>query len=117
VKRNAALWIVQGLLALLFIFAGGAKLVIPVEQMQQGGVALPGWFLHFIAVCEILGALGLVLPGIFKIKVGLTPVAAALLEVIMAGAFAITWYGQGFLPALVPLVTGIALAFVFFGRR
>src|SRR2546425_6216338 len=44
---NAALWIVQGLLAALFLFAGGAKLVLPLDQMT-GPVALPGWFLRVI---------------------------------------------------------------------
>src|SRR5437879_11590246 len=59
---NVALWIVQGLLAALFLFAGGAKLVLPLDQMA-GPVALPGWFLRFLGVAEVLGALGLVLPG------------------------------------------------------
>src|SRR6267143_2641826 len=42
---NVALWIVQGLLAALFLFAGGAKLVLPLDQMA-GPVALPGWVLE-----------------------------------------------------------------------
>jgi hypothetical protein len=44
---NVALWIVQGLLAALFLFAGGAKLVLPLDQMAAS-VALPGWFLRFL---------------------------------------------------------------------
>jgi hypothetical protein len=44
---SVALWIVQGLLAALFLFAGGAKLVMPLDQMA-GPVALPGWFLRFL---------------------------------------------------------------------
>src|SRR5213080_3226681 len=58
---NIALWIVQGLLAALFLFAGGAKLVLPLDQLA-GPVALPGWFLRSIGAAEVLGALGLVLP-------------------------------------------------------
>ena len=57
------LWVVQGLLAALFLFAGGVKLVATAEQMQ-GPPDLPLWFLRFIGVCEVSGALGLVLPGI-----------------------------------------------------
>jgi len=54
-----ALWIVQGLLALLFLFAGGMKLVLPLEAMtQQMPLPLPGWFLRFIGVAEVLGAMG-----------------------------------------------------------
>ena len=56
---NVALWIVQGLLAPLFLFASGVKLVQSPEEMQMP-VALPGLFLRFIGVCEVLGGLGLV---------------------------------------------------------
>ena len=55
---NIALWIVQGLLALLFLFAGGMKLVMPIEEMTKE-VAMPGLFLRFIGVCELLGGIGL----------------------------------------------------------
>jgi hypothetical protein len=33
-KIGAALWTVQGLLALVFLFAGGMKLVVPAEMLQ-----------------------------------------------------------------------------------
>src|SRR5258706_15384255 len=82
---NVALWIVQGLLAALFLFAGGAKLVLPLDQMT-GPVALPGWFLRFIGVAEVLGAFGLVLPGLLRIRPGLTPLAAAGVWIIFVGA-------------------------------
>src|SRR3989442_15626355 len=82
---NVALWIVQGLLAALFLFAGGAKLVLPLDQMA-GPVALPGWFLRFLGVAEGLGALGLILPGLLRIRPGLTPLAAAGLVIVMIGA-------------------------------
>src|SRR2546429_7669316 len=87
---NVALWIVQGLLATLFLFAGGAKLVLPLDQMA-GPVALPGWFLRFIGVAEGLGALGLVLPGLLRIRPGLTPPAATGLVIIMIGATIVMW--------------------------
>src|SRR2546425_7867969 len=64
---NVALWIIQGLLAALFLFAGGAKLVMSADQMA-GPVALPVWFLRFIGVAEVLGALGLVLPGLQRVR-------------------------------------------------
>src|SRR5881392_3770601 len=89
---NVALWIVQGLLAALFLVAGGAKLVLPLDQMT-GPVALPGWLLRFVGVAEVLGALGLVLPGLLRIKPGLTPLAAAGLVIIMVGATVVMWAG------------------------
>src|SRR5205809_2082144 len=82
---TAALWIVQSLLALLFFFAGGMKLVLPLEQLT-GPITLPGPFLRFIGVAEVLGALGLILPALLRIRPGLTPLAAVGLVVIMVGA-------------------------------
>jgi uncharacterized membrane protein YphA (DoxX/SURF4 family) len=84
-----ALWIIQGLLALLFLFAGGMKLVLPIEEMTKQ-MPMPGPFLRFIGVAEILGALGLILPGLLRIRPGLTPLAAAGLVIIMIGATALT---------------------------
>jgi hypothetical protein len=54
------LWFVQGLLTLLFLFTGGMKLVLPVELMTEQ-MPMPGWFLRFIGVAEVLGAIGLIL--------------------------------------------------------
>ena len=110
-----ALWIVQGLLAALFLFAGGAKLVLPLDQMT-GPVALPGWFLRFLGVAEVLGALGLILPGLLRIRPGLTPLAAAGLVIIMIGATVITLVGGMVAVALMNLVVALLAAFVAYGR-
>ena len=32
---NIALWIIQGLLAALFLFTGGMKLITPIEEMTK----------------------------------------------------------------------------------
>src|SRR3989441_5716373 len=90
---NGALWIVQGLLAALFLFAGGAKLVLSLDQMA-GPVALPGWFLRFLGVAEVLGALGPVLPGLLRIRAGLPSLAAAGGGGIMIGGAGGMW-GRG----------------------
>jgi hypothetical protein len=58
-------------------FAAGIKLVLPLEAMtQQMSVPLPGWFLQFIGVAEVLGAIGLIVPGLLGVRPGLTPLAA-----------------------------------------
>jgi len=112
---NIALWIVQGLLAALFLWAGGFKLVAPVEEMTKQ-MPLPGLFLRFIALCEVLGALGLILPGLLRIRPGLTPLAAAGLAIIMIGATVVTLMTGDIAMALIPLVVGILAAFVAYGR-
>ena len=112
-----ALWIVQVLLALLFLWAGGIKLVLPVEEMtKQMPVPLPGLFLRFIAVCEVFGAIGLILPGLLRVRPGLTPLAAAGLVIIMIGATVLTLAGGDVALALIPLVVGLLSAFVAYGR-
>ncbi len=114
--KARVLWIVQGLLALLFLFAGGAKLVLPVEAMTKQTPMLSGAFLRFVGVCEVLGAIGLILPGLMRIRPGLTPLAAAGLIVIMIGATAVTLMTDGGATALFPFATGLLLAFVVYGR-
>jgi hypothetical protein len=117
---NIVLWIIQILLALLFLFSGGIKLVIPIEQLMAMGspnqVVLPGLFIQFIGVCEVLGGLGLILPGLLRIRPGLTPLAAALLVILMIGATSVTIAGDGVAAAVVPFVVGLLLVFVAYGR-
>ena len=114
-----ALWIVQGLLALLFLFTGGMKLVLPIEVLTQGS-PLPGLFVRFLGAAEVLGAIGLVLPGLLGIRPGLTPLAAVGLVIIMIGAtvFALAGVvpGGGVAPVLIPLVVGLLSAFVTYSR-
>lgn len=114
-KANASLWTIQVLLALLFLFAGGMKLVVPIE-MLKGPVALPGALLRFIGVCETLGALGLILPGVFRIRTGLTPLAASGLVIIMIGATTVTLIGGLIAPAAIPAVVGTLAVVVAYGR-
>lgn len=115
-RTNTVLWIIQGLLAALFLFAGGAKLVMPLEAMQQGPVALPGPFLRFLGVAEVCGAVGLILPWALRIRPVLTPLAASCLVIIMAGATAITALGGQIAPALFPMTVGVLLTVVAFQR-
>lgn len=114
--RNVLLWTVQVLLALLFLFAGGMKLVMPISAMQ-GPIVLPGAFLRFIGVVEVLGALGLILPGLFHIHKYLTPLAALGLVIVMTGATILSVIGMGVLAALFPFVVGLLALTVAHGRK
>jgi uncharacterized membrane protein YphA (DoxX/SURF4 family) len=117
---NIALWIIQVLLALLFLFAGGTKLVLPIDVLTSMGspnqVHLPALLIRFIGVCEVLGALGLLLPGLFRKRTDLTPLAAAGLVIIMIGATVLTIIGDGIALAMPPLIVGLLCAFVAYGR-
>ena len=114
---NAILWILQVLLGLLFIFSGVMKFVMSVDEMnQQAPVVLPGLFLHFIGVCEILGGLGLVLPSLLRIQPRLTPLAAVGLAIITAGATVITLTGPMQAFAAFPFVVCLLCIFVAYGR-
>ena len=118
---NIVLWIIQILLALLFLFAGGTKLVLSAEQMQSmaspNQVNLPILFIRFIGVVEVLGALGLVLPGLLRIKKGLTPLAAIGLTIVMIGAVIITIAGDGIVMSITPIIVLVLCALVVYGRR
>jgi len=102
-------------LALLFLLAGGMKLVLPIDVLTSMGppnqVQFPGLFLRFIGTCEVLGALGLILPGLFRVKTWLTPLAAAGLVIIMIGAVVVS-LKLGIGAALFPFVVGLLLALV-----
>ena len=111
-----ALWILQILLGLLFLFSGSMKFVMSVAEMTKDMPWMPGWFLHFIGVMEILGGFGLVLPSLLRIRPGLTPLAAACLVIIMIGATVITLSATGIGPAMIPLIVGILCVFVAYGR-
>ncbi len=114
-KTTVLLWVVQGLLAALFLFAGVMKLILPIEAMTKQ-TPLPGPFLRFIGVAEVLGALGLVLPGLLRIWQVLTPIAAAGLLIIMIGATWLTISGGSVVAALFPFTVGVLAASVAYGR-
>jgi uncharacterized membrane protein YphA (DoxX/SURF4 family) len=88
-KMNEILWILQGLLALVFLINGAMKIIRPKEQLA----AQMGWVndvsqpvIRLIRFVEILGAVGLILPSVTGILPWLTPLAAAGLALTMVGA-------------------------------
>ena len=115
-RLTVRLWVVQGLLAALFLFAGSMKLVMPVEMLTGGPVPLPGLFLRFIGVCEVLGAIGLILPVLLGIRPRLTALAGAGLAIIMVGATVVSAIGGPVATAIVPFVVGLLATFVTWGR-
>lgn len=114
---SMTLWTLQGALALLFLFAGGSKLLLPNVLLAQMALPLPIWFLRVIGVVEVAGALGLILPQLTHIKPVLTPLAACGLALEMVGATIVTVIAMGVAPALMPLIVGFLSVIVAYGRR
>jgi hypothetical protein len=118
---NLAVWIIAGLLAAVFLFAGDTKVLVPRAQLAEapGG----GWvndfspaFVKALGAVEILGAIGLILPAALDIAPVLVPLAAVGLGSIMIGAAIVTFRRQEAGHALLNL-TYLALAvFVAWGR-
>ena len=109
-----ALWFVQVVLAIVFLSAGGVKLVLPIDMLGLS-FPLPAVFVRFIGLCEVLGALGLILPGVLRVRTDLTPRAALGLTAIMVGATMFTPPEQ--IPfAIVPIGVGLLAACVAYAR-
>ncbi|HEY4018626.1 MAG TPA: DoxX family protein [Pseudonocardiaceae bacterium] len=89
---NVALWIAQGLLAAIFLASGSLKISMSKEKLiasgQTGVAPFPPLVIRLTAACELLAALGLVLPLLTGIAPILTPIAALGLVIVMIGATA-----------------------------
>jgi uncharacterized membrane protein YfcA len=64
----------------------------------------------------VLGAVGLVLPRLLRIRPGLTPLAAIGLIGIMIGATVLTAATNSVAAAIFPAVVGLLLVYVAYGR-
>ena len=113
------LWVLQVLLGLAFLAAGGMKLILPYAELAQqlawaGDV--PEVLVRFIGVAEVLGGLGLILPAATRILPWLTPVAAAGLALdMLLATFVHLVRGEVGLFGF-PLLLGFLAALVAYGR-
>ena len=112
---NRKLWGVQTVLAIAFLSHGGSNSAMPADELATE-FPLPVVFMQLVGAAEVLGALGLVLPGLLRSRPGLTPLAAAGLTIIMVGAVTITVAGGAVVAALFPLAVGLLTALVAYGR-
>ena len=119
---NTALWIVTGLLAVVYLASGAGKLIIPKEKLASW-TSSAEWLDDFsagsvkaIGALEVLAAVGLILPAVVDIAPVLVPLAALGLVLLMAGA-AITRIRRHETKLMVADLTYLALAgFVAWGR-
>ena len=113
---SKVLWVAQVLLALGMASAGIIKLISGEDMLTTFYPLFPPLFIRFIGVCEVLGAIGVVVPAALRIRPELTPLAAAGLTIIMAGAV-ISTIAMGAANMIAsPLILFLLAAFVAYGR-
>jgi uncharacterized membrane protein YphA (DoxX/SURF4 family) len=83
---NIALWILQVLLAVVYLMHGWLMVAPPAEMVEMINAQLGVGLRMFIGVAELLAVAGLILPGVTRIMPWLTSVAAAGLMIVMASA-------------------------------
>ena len=115
---NVTLWILQGMLAVIFAIAGVTHFLPPegLPEAMRGVAEMPAGVPYFIGAVEILAVLGLILPGLTGIQPRLTPLASAGLILVMVGA--IVWHAQReeFPNIVLNVILALIAAFVAYGR-
>jgi len=116
---NIVLWIVQALVALAFVLAGFMTASQPIERLKKS----LNWVNHYsasfvrlVGILEILGALGLLLPGLAHILPWLTPVAAVGLALMMSGAIFVHLRLKEYASLTAPIVLLVLFLFMAYGR-
>ena len=118
-KLNITLWVIQVVLAAMYLMAGYQKafgdLAVVVKTIFWVAYT-PAPLVRFIGTCELLGAVGLILPAALKIRPQLTTLAAAGLSLIMLLANIMHIYrGEYYVLPMTLLLLAMA-AFVAYGR-
>ena len=117
---NTALWIVAGLLAVVFLGAGALKLVRSKDALAAGGFKWVQDYsangVRLIGIAEILGAVGLIVPPLVKIAPLLAPIAAVCLVVVMIGATYTHAKFKEYPQVGITILFAVLSAFVAWGR-
>jgi hypothetical protein len=114
---NLALWIVQGLVAFAMTMAGAVKIVTPKEKLEVKMKWAKTWDptrIKLLGLAEVLGAVGLIVPGLTGILPVLTSVAAVCLAILMGGAVKVHLDLKE--PVIPPAVLGVLCLLIAVGR-
>jgi DoxX-like family len=110
---TTALWIVEGILAFAFVFAGGIKLALPNRRLLDRGPAM-AWVADFrqpavktIGALEVVGAAALILPPLLGVATFLTPLAATGFVLLMIGASIVHWRRGETVAIGLPVLLGV----------
>jgi len=115
---HISLWVVQVLLALAFGMAGFMKLSMPISELAAKGMGfvnhMSEGLVRIIGISEMLGALGLILPSVLRIKPTLTSLAAVGIVIIMS--LSIKEHLSQNEPVIANIVLLLLAGFVAWGR-
>ena len=113
---NITLWILQVVLALVFLAHGIMFLVPPPDIAVLMNAMLPRWFQLFLGVMEVLAAVGLTLPGVTRVMPWLVPAAAAGVMIVTAAATILHLSRSEFSSGATTFVLLLMSTFVAYGR-
>jgi len=113
---NVALWILQVLLAALFLWHGWLFLSPPAELVEIMNKEFALWFRIFLGVAEVLAAIGLIVPGVTRILPSLIPITAVCLMIVVVSATALHSTRGETGSAVTTAVLFVVLAFVAYMR-
>jgi hypothetical protein len=117
--ENLALWILQWTLCTLLLAVGIAKFALSsdaLHSMMPWSAAVPVWFVRFIAIAEITGAVGLVVPSWLRVIPEATPWAACGIVGMQWLALAFHLGRQEWFMTPVNIMLGLAAALIAWGR-
>jgi putative oxidoreductase len=113
---NIGLWILQVLLAVVFLAHGWMFLAPPPEIKVQMDANLPRWFQLFMGVAEVAAAVGLILPGFTRVMPFLVTWAAVGIMIIMVAATGYHAVRSEYGSAVTTLVLLAMATFLAYGR-
>lgn len=118
-RWNLILWALQGLLSLSFLAAGLMKTMQPIAELAKNlpwTTQVPEFLVRFIGLSEFLGGVGLLLPGLLRIKPVLVAVAGAGLATVMGLAVLFHLFRGEAAMAVPAIVLGLLSLLVAWGR-
>ena len=113
---NVALWILQVLLAALFLWHGWLFLSPPAELVEIMNKEFALWFRMFLGGAEVLAAVGLIVPGVTRILPSLIPITAVCLMIVVVSATVLHSTRGETGSAITTAVLFVVLAFVAYMR-
>ena len=116
---NIVLWVAQWMCALAFIMAGAVKVVrskAGLEPVMGWVHDVPQYQIRLLGACELAGALGCVLPGLFHVGQFLTPAAAAGGAAVMVGAGVVHLRRHEERELVMPVILGLLFCLILVGR-